>query len=166
MASNLIDKLEQKGVGGWAGLDSRVVRGADWSGGNADGLVGGTGEGTVVRCDGKNGVVAVKWDNGNYGLYKMGAGGKYDLKIAQPVAGEGMDKLGENENITESDSEDEYETDSEDDEDHNPTKARMFSTGQKCEVCGSIWTETVREGGRVVIRCIKHRGGGMGKLNM
>ena len=84
MAEAMMDKLEELGVGSWVVVNSRVVRGIDWSGGNADGHQGGSGEGVVTKVDGKTGVVSVRWDNDNYGYYRMGAGGKFELKKAPP----------------------------------------------------------------------------------
>ena len=91
-----------------------MVRGADWVGGNADELEGGSGRGAVVR--GTKGVVAVKWENGNYRFYKMGAGGK--VKIAPPVINQVIYKLEETRSTPDYDSEDESETEDAEDE-HN-----------------------------------------------
>ena len=157
MASHLIDNLERKSVGGCAGPGRRVVRGVDWGGGNADGLEGGTGNGTVVRRDESNGVAAVKWDNGNYGFYKMGAGGKFELKIAPSEASEVIERLGEKKILIEHDEEDEYVTDDEDNENVSPVTTRLLSTEHECEVCGSLWAERVRKGEKIIFRCIKHR---------
>ena len=134
---------------------SRVERGDDWDGGNADGLVGGTGLGTIVRSPGNSGVVAVKWDSGNYGFYKMGSGGKYEVKIA--VIGKTV-YTGSEENEEEfgNNTDDEYESD----EDENSKEEKnniVLDTEQQCEVCGSFWTEKVREGENIIFRCIKHR---------
>ena len=44
-----MDKLEELGVGSWVTVDTRVVRGIDWAGGNADGHKGGVGGGWTVK---------------------------------------------------------------------------------------------------------------------
>ena len=83
-----------------------LCRGVDWRGGHADG----SGEGTVTKTDGR-GMAAVKWDNGNYGYYRMGASSRYEIK---PVPASRVDgsKLGgqeeEEEVEEETDSETEY----------------------------------------------------------
>ena len=152
----LLHQMEKSCAVRLGGGGSLVVRGADWGGGNADGLEGGSGRGAVVRGDGNKGVVAVKWENGNYGFYKMGAGGKYEVKIAPPVISQVMDnKLEETRSTA---SEEEYGTE---DEDENGLKVntRLLGTEQGCEVCGSRWTEKMREGKDILFRCIKHRKG-------
>ena len=134
-----------------------MQRGDDWDGGNADGLVGGSGLGTVVRVDRKSGVVAVKWESGNYGFYKMGVGGKYEVKIATIKKTEPF-SLEENKDILESESE--YELESDEDENvvtNKEVNNIVFATEQQCEVCGSLWTEKVKDGDNIIFRCIKHR---------
>jgi len=132
-------KLEELGVGVWVTRDSRVVRGHDWSGGDADG----SGEGLVTKVDGKNGVVSVRWDNGNYGYYRMGSGGKFELKLApKPV----IEYVKPPQVNTEESDESEYETDEETVEeivekkppDPLPIKKPC---GKTCEYCGGYWTE-------------------------
>ena len=82
-------RLEELGVGVWAGLGGRVTRsksiiihenvkksrsyektrtcrGVHWKGGESDG----GGEGTVTRAE-TSGLVAVKWDVGNFGFYRF-----------------------------------------------------------------------------------------------
>ena len=72
-----------------------IHRGPDWKGGNADGLLGGSGEGTVTKvvivviasfflhltsesqAAGKAGMVSVKWDNGNYGYYRFSTSNRF-----------------------------------------------------------------------------------------
>ena len=41
-------------------------RGVHWKGGDSDG----GGDGTVTRAE-NSGLVAVKWDNGNFGFYRF-----------------------------------------------------------------------------------------------
>ena len=159
MASQLIDTMERKGIGGWTGVGCRVVRGMDWMGGNADGLDGGTGKGTVMRGDGKSGVVAVKWDNSNYGFYKMGADGKFELKPA-PLDIVSTDVDLKDKTLVE-ESESEYEESDYEEADIKKIFTQAFDTDHACEVCGSIWTEKVKSASdeAVVFRCIKHRRG-------
>jgi E3 ubiquitin-protein ligase HECTD1 len=58
---------------------ARVVRGVDWRWDDQDGTP--SGEGTVTG-DIYNGWIDVKWDHGIRNSYRMGAEGKYDLKLA------------------------------------------------------------------------------------
>lgn len=58
----------------------RVARGVDWKWGNQDG--GETGRGTV-RGTLRTGWVDVEWDTGASNSYRMGADGRYDLKLAE-----------------------------------------------------------------------------------
>ena len=44
----------------------KVFRGVHWKGGESDG----GGEGTVTRAE-TSGLVAIKWDNGNFGFYRF-----------------------------------------------------------------------------------------------
>lgn len=57
---------------------ARVVRGVDWRWDDQDGR---NGEGTVTG-EIHNGWIDVKWDHGVRNSYRMGAEGKYDLKLA------------------------------------------------------------------------------------
>jgi hypothetical protein len=62
---------------------TKVVRGPDWSWGNQDGKQGGTGVTQGAYGEEEDGWVRVKWDHDGYTEnYRMGAGGKYDLKVA------------------------------------------------------------------------------------
>ncbi|XP_037958310.1 E3 ubiquitin-protein ligase Ufd4 isoform X2 [Teleopsis dalmanni] len=56
---------------------ARVVRGVDWRWDDQDGLCEGT-----VTGDIHNGWIDVKWDHGVRNSYRMGAEGKYDIKLA------------------------------------------------------------------------------------
>ncbi|KAH8394178.1 hypothetical protein KR215_003788 [Drosophila sulfurigaster] len=56
---------------------ARVVRGVDWRWDDQDGA----GEGTITG-EIHNGWIDVKWDHGVRNSYRMGAEGKYDLKLA------------------------------------------------------------------------------------
>jgi E3 ubiquitin-protein ligase HECTD1 len=56
---------------------ARVVRGVDWRWDDQDGATEGT-----VTGDIHNGWIDVKWDHGLRNSYRMGAEGKYDLKLA------------------------------------------------------------------------------------
>lgn len=58
---------------------ARVIRGVDWRWDDQDGSP--TGEGTVSG-EIHNGWIDVKWDHGIRNSYRMGAEGKYDLKLA------------------------------------------------------------------------------------
>uniref|UniRef100_A0A1Q3G3F2 E3 ubiquitin-protein ligase n=2 Tax=Culex tarsalis TaxID=7177 RepID=A0A1Q3G3F2_CULTA len=58
---------------------ARVVRGVDWHWDDQDGAH--PGEGTVTG-EIHNGWIDVKWDHGLRNSYRMGAEGKYDLKLA------------------------------------------------------------------------------------
>ena len=137
MAEAMMIKLEELGVGVWVTKDSKVVRGHDWCGGDADG----EGEGTVTKVDGKNGVVSVRWENGNYGYYRMGAGGKFELKMApKPIVERTPAK------VKEIESESEYETEEEEEviqTEIEPVKVEsVVKTPSKCcEYCGGVWTE-------------------------
>jgi len=63
---------------------ARVVRGLDWKWRDQDGPSGVTGEGTVTG-ELHNGWIDVTWDHGGSNSYRMGAEGKFDLKLA-PVS--------------------------------------------------------------------------------
>ena len=114
-----------------------MVRGHDWSGGDADG----EGEGTVTKVDGKNGVVSVRWNNGNYGYYRMGAGGKFELKLAPKPVVELLKPMKKEEE------ESEYETDEEElviEVKPEPVKVELpvvKAPAKSCEYCGGTWTE-------------------------
>ncbi|XP_067621577.1 E3 ubiquitin-protein ligase Ufd4 isoform X2 [Eurosta solidaginis] len=56
---------------------ARVVRGVDWRWDDQDGCCEGTVTGEI-----HNGWIDVKWDHGGRNSYRMGAEGKYDLKLA------------------------------------------------------------------------------------
>ncbi|XP_053661606.1 E3 ubiquitin-protein ligase Ufd4 [Anopheles marshallii] len=58
---------------------ARVIRGVDWHWDDQDGNP--PGEGTVI-AEIHNGWIDVKWDHGMRNSYRMGAEGKYDLKLA------------------------------------------------------------------------------------
>ena len=150
-----MDKLEELGVGSWVTVDTRVVRGIDWAGGNADGHQGGTGEGVVTKVDGKNGVVSVRWDNDNYGYYRMGAGGKIELKRAPPPPYKAPEMIKKSlpESIIITEEECEYETEREHDEAKEEKIVEIVqkipklvthpqvSVGKLCEICCNPWTE-------------------------
>ncbi|XP_038045523.1 scavenger receptor cysteine-rich domain superfamily protein-like [Patiria miniata] len=61
-------------------IGTRVVRGPDWQHGNQDGNP--PGEGSIVT-ELSSGNVYVLWDNGHRNIYRMGADGKYDLKLVE-----------------------------------------------------------------------------------
>lgn len=58
---------------------ARVVRGVDWRWDDQDGAPAGEG---VVTGEIHNGWIDVKWDHGVRNSYRMGAEGKFDLKLA------------------------------------------------------------------------------------
>lgn len=60
-------------------VGARVVRGLDWKWRDQDGNP--AGEGTVTG-ELHNGWIDVTWDHGGSNSYRMGAEGKYDLKLA------------------------------------------------------------------------------------
>nr|XP_014275679.1 E3 ubiquitin-protein ligase HECTD1 isoform X5 [Halyomorpha halys] len=60
-------------------VGARVVRGIDWKWRDQDGIP--PGEGTVTG-ELHNGWIDVTWDHGGSNSYRMGAEGKYDLKLA------------------------------------------------------------------------------------
>jgi len=75
--------LDPYGAPFWMKPGARVVRGKDWEWGDQDGNP--PGKGTVTRKDSANpGWWYVRWDTGTFDRqqYRMGAGGKYDLKQA------------------------------------------------------------------------------------
>ena len=148
MAESTMIKLEELGVGSWVTVNSRVVRGHDWSGGEADGA----GEGEVTKVDGKIGVVSVRWNNGNFGYYRMGAGGKFELKIAPKPVIEYLPpkptvKLEEEEEESEyEDSEEEAEEEEEVETEReevrpSPPVAAVSAACKVCEYCGGTWTD-------------------------
>ncbi|KAK7873376.1 hypothetical protein R5R35_000179 [Gryllus longicercus] len=61
-------------------IGTRVVRGKDWQWTDQDGNP--PGKGTVVKEVNEAGWVEVQWDHGTQESYRMGNGGKYDLKLA------------------------------------------------------------------------------------
>lgn len=63
-------------------LGTRVVRGPDWKWRDQDGVV--MGEGTVTG-ELHNGWIDVTWHQGGSNSYRMGAEGKFDLKLAAPL---------------------------------------------------------------------------------
>lgn len=148
MAESIMIKLEELGVGSWVTVNTRVVRGLDWTGGDADGC----GEGEVTRVDGRNGVVSVRWNNGNFGYYRMGAGGKFELKMApKPV----IEHLPRKAAVTlQEESESEYEESEEetgevadcDSDCERGVKVVVeappaLAVVKECEYCGGAWTE-------------------------
>ncbi|XP_033750164.1 uncharacterized protein LOC117334579 [Pecten maximus] len=58
-----------------------VKRGFDWAYGNQDGGQGNIGVVFLVK---ENGMVGVRWSNGNTGIYKYGAEGQFDIDICDP----------------------------------------------------------------------------------
>lgn len=58
---------------------ARVMRGPDWKWRDQDGCPPGVG---TVTGDVHNGWIDVGWDHGGSNSYRMGAEGKYDLKLA------------------------------------------------------------------------------------
>lgn len=60
-------------------VNARVVRGVDWKWRDQDGNP--PGEGTITS-EWHNGWIDVTWDAGGSNSYRMGAEGKYDLKLA------------------------------------------------------------------------------------
>jgi len=59
--------------------NAKVVRGVDWKWRDQDGNP--NGEGTITS-EWRNGWIDVTWDQGGSNSYRMGAEGKYDLKLA------------------------------------------------------------------------------------
>ena len=97
--------------------------------------------------DGKNGVVSVRWNNGNYGYYRMGAGGKFELKMApKPVVTYMKREIKVEE---EEEEESEYEDDVEEapvivEEKLKPKPVQLpvvKPDAKTCEYCGGTWTE-------------------------
>ena len=62
-------------------VGARVVRGIDWKWRDQDGPSGVLGAGTVTG-ELHNGWIDVTWDHGSSNSYRMGAEGKFDLKLA------------------------------------------------------------------------------------
>lgn len=60
-------------------MGARVVRGLDWKWRDQDGTP--PGEGTVTG-ELHNGWIDVTWDHGGSNSYRMGAEGKYDLRLS------------------------------------------------------------------------------------
>ena len=67
-------------------VGARVTRGLDWKWRDQDGPGGTPGEGTVTG-ELHNGWIDVTWDHGGSNSYRMGAEGKFDLKLSS--GGEG-----------------------------------------------------------------------------
>ncbi|KAG6439848.1 hypothetical protein O3G_MSEX001140, partial [Manduca sexta] len=65
---------------------ARVVRGPDWKWRDQDGPHPALG---TVTSDLHNGWVDVRWDHGGRNSYRMGAEGKFDLKVVSGAAGVG-----------------------------------------------------------------------------
>ena len=70
-------------------VGARVVRGLDWKWRDQDGPGGAQGEGTVTG-ELHNGWIDVTWDHGGSNSYRMGAEGKFDLKLSSGTAGGGQ----------------------------------------------------------------------------
>jgi hypothetical protein len=68
----------------------RVSRGPDWKWGKQDGDPQGMG---TVQSQVRKGWVDVSWDHGGSNAYRMGAEGKYDLKIVDPEQARQMMEL-------------------------------------------------------------------------
>merc|ERR1719209_2130019 len=62
-------------------VGARVTRGLDWKWRDQDGPGGAPGEGTVTG-ELHNGWIDVTWDHGGSNSYRMGAEGKFDLKLS------------------------------------------------------------------------------------
>ena len=62
-------------------VGAKVVRGLDWKWRDQDGPNGVAGEGTVTG-ELHNGWIDVTWDHGGSNSYRMGAEGKFDLKLS------------------------------------------------------------------------------------
>ena len=72
-------------------VGARVTRGLDWKWRDQDGPGGTPGEGTVTG-ELHNGWIDVTWDHGGSNSYRMGAEGKFDLKLSSGSnGGEGGD---------------------------------------------------------------------------
>ncbi|XP_046641062.1 putative HERC2-like protein 3 isoform X2 [Daphnia pulicaria] len=80
-------KLQRLGPG------ARVVRGVDWMWGDQD-IAGNSTErqGGTVTSDLVNGWISVTWDHGGSNTYRMGAKGKYDLRVITPNKSTSPDK--------------------------------------------------------------------------
>ncbi|XP_062388294.1 putative HERC2-like protein 3 [Sardina pilchardus] len=64
-------------------IGTRIMRGQDWKWENQDGIPPGLG--LVIGSLSESGWIRVRWDNGHINSYRMGAEGKYDLKLAEPL---------------------------------------------------------------------------------
>ena len=95
------------------------------------------------QVDGKNGVVSVRWNNGNYGYYRMGSKGKFELKIApKPV----IEYIKPKPVVKEVESEYEDEDDEEPEvvnleSESSPPPVVVKTPVKSCEYCGGTWTE-------------------------
>merc|ERR1719220_3058586 len=69
-------------------VGARVTRGLDWKWRDQDGPGGAPGEGTVTG-ELHNGWIDVTWDHGGSNSYRMGAEGKFDLKLSSGGAAGG-----------------------------------------------------------------------------
>lgn len=80
-------------------IGARVTRGPDWKWRDQDGTPGsGSSEGTI-SSDLHNGWIDVTWDHGGSNSYRMGAEGKFDLKLSPSFDPESL-KLGNSSNAT------------------------------------------------------------------
>lgn len=79
-------------------LGARVARGPDWKWRDQDGV---TSEGTVTG-ELHNGWIDVTWDHGASNSYRMGAEGKFDLKLISPPEGASLDAKSESKPETKS----------------------------------------------------------------
>ena len=74
-----------------------MVRGPDWSqseDGDKDGRAGGTVTGTAAETSERGGYVAVRWDNGNTGTFRMGARDRFELTLEPAEGGAGGAAVG------------------------------------------------------------------------
>lgn len=75
-----------RAIRNYAVAGSRVMRGPDWKWTDQDGVEE-PGTGTVL-ADAHNGWVDVRWDHGPRNSYRMGADGKFDLKVIAMGSGD------------------------------------------------------------------------------
>ena len=111
----------------------------------------------VTKLDGRGGVVSVRWDNGNYGYYRMGAAGKFELKPAQRPGGiearkQRSEKVDtEEESLTEEEEEEEDEEEGEEElvsscdqtvagatVNEVSCETVLQESGPRCEYCGLV----------------------------
>jgi len=71
---------------------AKVVRGIDWKWRDQDGTP--PGEGTVSSEYPANGWIDITWDQGGSNSYRMGAEGKYDLRLAPSSDPDNLPQLG------------------------------------------------------------------------